>query len=95
MVVIGWTQFTRFELIDEYEVMDEKSPHKYIQLNSGMSHTRKDNESPQTFFDHMFSIKSEMKKVARFGLGSDRRGEDIGIDTEDTWAFINSELEKL
>ena len=86
VVVIGWTQFTRFELIDEYEVMDETRRFKYIQLNSGMSHTRKSPDRAQTFFDHMFSIKSDMKKVARFGLGCDLRAETDGIDTKDAWS---------
>ncbi len=85
VVVIGWTQFTRFELVDEYEIMDEKSPNKYIQVNSGMSHTRKDNESPRTFFSQMLN-HSPARKLVRFGIGEDWRGKDIGINTEDTWA---------
>ena len=85
VVVIGWTQFTRFELVDEYEIMDENSPNKYIQVNSGMSHTRKDNESPRTFFSQMLN-HSPARKLVRFGIGEDWRGKDIGINTEDTWA---------
>ena len=86
VVVIGWTQFTRFELVDEYAIMDEKSPHKYIQLNSGMSHTRKNEGSSRTFYQQMLDIKSYVRKIARFGKGSDKIAENKGINTKDTWS---------
>ncbi len=85
LVVIGWTQFTRFELIDELEIANEKSDSKYIQVNSGISHTRKSGDE-NNFFTHMLDSLSSMRKIVRFGFGRDFVGGDNGIDVEKSWA---------
>ena len=83
LVVIGWTSFTRFEMIDEWEIENPKSEDNYIQLNSGIAHSRKDLK--QKFFDFMTDIRSEIRKTARFGFGGDWAAKEKDIDTQETW----------
>tara|TARA_B100000287_G_scaffold357850_1_gene349295 strand:- start:167 stop:994 length:828 start_codon:yes stop_codon:yes gene_type:complete len=69
LVVVGWTQFTRFELFDELESSSNRTPNNYIQLNSGLAHTKYSKES---FFDNMRDrITNPMGKMIRFGTGKD------------------------
>ena len=60
--------FTRFEMIDEWEIENPKSEDNYIQLNS-ISHSRKD--LSQKFFEFMTDLKCEVRKTVRFGFGGD------------------------
>ena len=83
LVVIGWTAFTRFEMVDEWEIENPKSEDNYIQLNSGISHSRKD--LSQKFFDFMTDLKCEVRKTVRFGFGGDWRAEEKGVDTKSIW----------
>ncbi len=81
IVVIGWTAFTRFEMIDEWEIDNPNSHDNYIQLNSGTAHSRKD--SSQSFFELMGDYL--IKSTARFGFGGDWRAEEMGISTSSMW----------
>lgn len=83
IVVIGWTQFTRFELFDEWTLENKHTDGKYIQLNSGIAHSRKDLK--QKFFDFMTDVRCEIRKTARFGFGGDWVAEEKNIDTQETW----------
>jgi hypothetical protein len=77
LVVIGWTQFTRFELWDEFKNKNGKRSSSFIQLNSKLVHNKKKStdflermDSSQTF------INSE-KSLIRFGLKKDIHGNDM------------------
>ena len=69
LVVVGWTQFTRFELFDELESSSNRTDNDYIQLNSGMAHNKYANDH---FFEQMKdNLKNPMRKLIRFGFGKD------------------------
>ena len=73
LVVIGWTQFTRFELVDDFAINDIKQPHKYLQLNSGLAINR---ENFDWWYREMNPKQKDLPKnsirhIVRFGMGQD------------------------
>lgn len=70
LVVIGWTQFTRFEMIDEWEINNKRT-----YSNSG----------PQGEDDNYIQLSSGIERTVRFGLGQDGRADDLGVNTKEHW----------
>tara|TARA_R100001594_G_scaffold36510_1_gene66329 strand:- start:66 stop:851 length:786 start_codon:yes stop_codon:yes gene_type:complete len=77
LVVIGWTQFTRFELVDEFKIMDEKSSSSFIQLNSKLVHNKEGSTNFLKQMDSSQSFINSKKSLLRFGQKKDTYGNDM------------------